>query len=100
MNIFGLGGKGSYLLKFHWDDLFHITHKHDVNDCREPLSVRERLFFKYFGTWEHWLEENCEGKFGLTYNDDYILLYLESERDLFTWRLMFEDEHIHFESWN
>lgn len=97
-NIFGLAGTKSRLLYIEWNKLFKKKYNlnHHIDKCLEPMAIKEDLFYEYFGPWEDWLETNCKGKFGLTYNGDIIIFYIELEEDKLLFNLTFSDNIIEF----
>lgn len=88
-NICGLGGQGYQPFSRSWDSIYQEAPLmiRKAIDPNTNLTMRECLFFGYFGPLEYWCETYLQGQYYL-WSDLYgINLILTEERDKVFWEL-------------
>lgn len=62
------------------------NHSHDIDRCKDPLAVREEIFFAQ-GKIEAWCEEICQGQFYIYFTDDEYLYFIERSDDALLFKM-------------
>lgn len=89
-NLAGLGGQQFKSYMILWSDLVDQSRDPEIKYWRnDSLVVKESLFFEYFGPFESWCDNNCQGGYYLWTDRIGIYRVFNDPKDEVLYRLVF-----------